>query len=87
MTTFANEIINEVAGHECYLSRDDFSGYKQVPIVEKYQKKNTFLCKFESFVYKVMPFGLKNAPAVVLRNVVKYFQEYIYKTMVVYFDD
>ena len=34
-----------------------------------------------------MPFGLKNAPAVFSRIVVKIFQEYIYKTMVVYFDD
>jgi hypothetical protein len=34
-----------------------------------------------------MPFGLKNAPTVFSRIVVKAFQEYIYKTMVVYFDD
>ena len=34
-----------------------------------------------------MPFGLKNAPAVFSRIVIKKFQEYIYKTMAVYFDD
>ena len=34
-----------------------------------------------------MPFGLKNAPAVFSRIVVKTFQEYIYKTMEIYFDD
>ena len=34
-----------------------------------------------------MPFGLKNAPTVFSRIVVKTFQEYIYKTMAVYFDD
>ena len=34
-----------------------------------------------------MPFGLKNAPAVFSRVVVKTFQEYICKTMAVYFDD
>ena len=34
-----------------------------------------------------MPFGSKNAPAVFSRIVVKTFQEYIYKTMAVYFDD
>ena len=45
------------------------------------------MCEFGSFSYKVMPFGLKNAPAVFSRIVVKTFQEYIYKTMVVYFDD
>ena len=34
-----------------------------------------------------MPFGLKNASAIFSRIVVKTFQEYIYKTMAVYFDD
>lgn len=34
-----------------------------------------------------MPFGLKNAPVVFSRIVVKAFQEYIYKSMGVYFDD
>ena len=47
----------------------------------------TFVCEFGSFAYRVMPFGLKNAPAVFSRIVVKKFQEYIYKTMAVYFND
>ena len=34
-----------------------------------------------------MPFGLKNAPIVFSIIVVKSFQEYIYKTMVVSFDN
>ena len=34
-----------------------------------------------------MPFGIKNAHAVFSRIVVKTFQEYIYKTMAVYFND
>ena len=45
------------------------------------------MCEFGSFAYKVMPFGFKNAPAVFCRIVVKTFQEYIYKTMALYFDD
>ena len=47
----------------------------------------TFVCEFGSFVYRVMLVGLKNAPVVFSRIVVKKFQEYIYKTMAVYFDD
>ena len=34
-----------------------------------------------------MPFGLKNAPVVFSKIINKSFQEYIYKTMVIYFDD
>ena len=45
------------------------------------------MCEFGSFAYKVMPFLLKNSPIVFSRIVVKTFQEYIYKTMAVYFDD
>lgn len=34
-----------------------------------------------------MPFGLKNAPTIFSRIVIKAFQEYLYKTMTIYFDD
>ena len=33
-TSLVNEIINEVAGHECYSFTDGFSGYNQVPIAK-----------------------------------------------------
>ena len=57
-----------------------------MPIAKEEQKKKTFICEFGSFAYKDMPFGLKNAPTVFSIIVVKTFQEYIYKTMAVYFD-
>jgi len=81
-TPFANEI-----GHECYSFTDGFWGYNQVPIVEEDDEKKTFVSDFSSFAYTIMPFGLKNAPTVFSKTVVKAFQEYIYKTMVVDFDD
>ena len=34
-----------------------------------------------------MPFGIKNAAIVLSRIVIKFFQEYLYKSMGVYFDD
>ena len=86
-TPFADEILNEVAGHDCYSFTDAFSWYNQVPIPKEDQKKTTFICEFGSFTYKVIPFSLKNAPAIFSRIVVKEFQEYIYKIMAMYFDD
>jgi hypothetical protein len=59
-TPFADEIINEVIGHEFYSFTDGFSGYNQVPIEKEDQEKTTFVSEFGSFSYRVMPFGLKN---------------------------
>ena len=84
---FVDEILNEFVRHECYGFTDGFSQYNQVSIAKEDQNKTTFVCEFGSFSYIVMSFGLKNAPAVFSRKVVKAFHEYIYKTMVVYFDN
>jgi hypothetical protein len=48
-TLFTDEIINEVAGHECYSFTDGFSGYNQVPIAKEDQPKMTFVSEFGSF--------------------------------------
>ena len=42
-TPYADEILNEVAGHECYSFTDGFLGYNQVPITKEDQKKTTFV--------------------------------------------
>ena len=42
-TSYADEILNEVAGHECYSFTDGFSSYNQVPIAKEDQKKITFV--------------------------------------------
>jgi hypothetical protein len=75
-TPITNEIINEVTGHECYSFTHGFSSYNQVRIAKEDQEKTTFVSKFGLFAYRVVPFGLKNAPIVFSRIVVKYFQEY-----------
>ena len=53
---------------------DGFLGYNQVPIAKEDQKKTTFLCEFGSFSYRVMPFGLENAPVVFSRLWLKRFR-------------
>jgi hypothetical protein len=73
LTLFANEIINKLVGHECYYFTDIFLGYNQVTMAKQDQDK-TLVCEFGSFTYKFMLFGLKNAPSVFSRVVVKEFQ-------------
>ena len=38
-TPFANEIINEVVGYECYSFKNGFFGYNQVPIAKEENTK------------------------------------------------
>jgi hypothetical protein len=72
-TPFTDEVLEQVAGKESYSFTDGFLGYHQVRIVEEDKKKTTFIIEWGSFAYNVMPFGLKNAPAVFSRIVIEIF--------------
>lgn len=49
-TPFADEILNELVGHECYSFTNGFSGYNQVCIVEEDQHKTTFVVNLALFL-------------------------------------
>jgi hypothetical protein len=83
---FTNRIINEFMGHKCYSFIDGFYGYNRVPIAKEDKGKSTFVSEFGSLAYIVISFVLKNAPTFFSMIVIKSFQEYIYKTMAMYFD-
>ena len=76
-----------MGGQEAYSFTDGFYGYHQIRIHEVDRHKTTFAIEWGSFQYTVMPFGLKNAPAIFSRVVVEVFKEFIHKLLVVYFDD
>ena len=56
-------------------------------IHEEDRHKTTFSTEWGSFQYTVMPFGLKNAPAIFSIVIVVVFKEFIHKFLEVYFDD
>ena len=67
---FQDEILlNEVAGYECYTVCDGYSGYFQVGIAEEDQRKTIFITPWGCFAYRVIPFGLTNAPPTFQRSV------------------
>ena len=70
-----------------YSFTDGFSGYHQIRIAPEDRHKITFATEMGSFQYIVMPFGLKNAPAMFSRVVIYAFKEFIHKFLEVYFDD
>jgi hypothetical protein len=77
-TPFTDEVLEQVAGKEAYSFTDRFSGYHQVRITEEDKRKTNFITEWGSFTYNVMPFGLKNAPAIFSRIVIEAFREFIH---------
>jgi hypothetical protein len=86
-TPFTDEFLDNVGHQEAYSFTDGFSGYHQIKIAPKYRHKTTFATESGSYQYIVIPFGLKNAPAIFSRVVVATFKEFIHKFLEVYFDD
>jgi hypothetical protein len=80
-------VLDNVAGKEVYSFTDGFSGYHQIRIAKEDLHMTTFATEWGSFQYTVMPFGLKNAPAIFSRVVVKAFKEFLHKFLEAYSDD
>ena len=62
-TPFIDQIIDACAGNEVFSFMDGFSGYNQIQIKLGDQHKMTFICPWGTFMYKKIPFGLKNVGA------------------------
>jgi hypothetical protein len=60
-TPFIDQIIYESVGCEAFSFINGFSRYNQIQIKPEDQHKMTFICPWGTFVYRKMPFGLKNA--------------------------
>ena len=86
-TPFTDEVLDNVGGHEAYSFTGGFSGYHQIRIAKEYRHKTTFATEEGCYQYTVMPFGLKNAPAIFSRVVVVAFREFLHKFLEAYFDD
>jgi hypothetical protein len=77
-TPFTYEVLENVGVQEAYSFTDGFSGYHQIKISPEDRYKTTFSMKWGSYQYTVMPFGLKNAPAIFSRVVIATFKEFIH---------
>jgi hypothetical protein len=66
---------------------DGFSGYNQIKMADEDRSKTAFVTHWGTFVYDVMPFGLKNAWATYQRAMVNLFHDMIHHEIEVYVDD
>ena len=57
------EIFDDLEGSVVFSTLDLFSGYWQVRMANECKEFTTFVCRFGTFKFEVMPFGLMNAPS------------------------
>jgi hypothetical protein len=62
-----DEIFAGLHGSKAFSALDAASGFWQIPLAEKDRHKAAFRCELGVFQFKVMPFGLNNAPATFTR--------------------
>eukprot|EP00253_Pinus_taeda_P009794 PITA_09794 len=74
---FTDEVLDNVGAQEVYPFTYGISRYHQIRISLEDRHKNTFAIEWGSYQYKVMSFGLKNAPTIFSRVVVATFKEYM----------
>ncbi|PKA57232.1 RNA-directed DNA polymerase like [Apostasia shenzhenica] len=66
---------------------DAFSGYHQIWMAKEDEEKTTFITDYDTYCYKVMPFGLKNASATYQRMIDAVFKGQRGRNLEAYVDD
>ncbi|KAI4293353.1 hypothetical protein PAPHI01_2627 [Pancytospora philotis] len=82
-----DDIFDALAGAVVFSKMDAESGYHQIDLAEQDKEKTAFGCKFGTFEYNKMPFGLVNAPATFQRTMDRILGAFLWKFVIVYLDD
>jgi len=84
---FIDQVLDNLSGKRFFSFLDGFSGYNQIKIAPEDQEKTTFTSPWRTFAYRVLPFGLCNAPATFQRAVIGIFSYMINDSMEIFMDD
>ena len=73
-------LVDSTAGHSMLSFMDGFYGYNQIVIALEDMEKTSFITKWVTYCYRVMPFGLKNAGATYQRAATTLFHDMMHET-------
>ena len=82
-----DDMLETLSGSRYFSSLDLASGFWQVELDPKDREKTTFITRFGTYEFVVMPFGLCNAPATFQRLMDTVLRDILWQFVVVYIDD
>ena len=80
-------LVDSTVGHSMLSFMDVFSGYNQIMMALEDMEKTSFITEWNTYCYRVMPFGLKNAKATYQRVATILFHDMRHKDVETYVDD
>ena len=82
-----DQSLESLSGNKYFSSMDCRSAYHQISIKEEDRPVTAFSIGGETYIWKVMPFGMSTSPAVFERLIEKIMQGLTYKACLIYLDD
>ena len=81
---YIDMLVDTTAGHSMLSFIDGFFRYNKILMAPKDMKKTSFIAKWGTYYYQVMPFGLKNAEATYQRAATTLFHDMMHRDVEVY---
>ena len=82
-----DDLLSYVGRGKVYTKVDLYSGFWQIPLRKSDREKTAFTTPGGLYQFKVMPFGLKNAPGTFQSYMEKVLKDVLHKFVEVYIDD
>jgi len=83
---YIDQVLDNLSSNKYFSFLYGFNGYNQIQVSQSNQDKTTFTCILGTYAYKVLPFGLCNAPTIFQRAILNIFCDLSY-CVEVYMDE